>query len=455
MKKTILLGSVACVLAACGLASASEVTAQQTPEKSVVEGGLTYTDHTGQQIGTLKGEDVKGLVLMAIDNNMPYQRFAVLPREPLENGVAVIYAYRLNAPDARVPNRYMLGALEHLIERKLTSACDAYTVISCKPDTAWLTVEPSTGLIRFEQKNAKTYQKNDSTDLPVLVSGTLSTYIRPNALVFQRDRFPRRTLNSSLTTSAFGDFQVRNAVELVMPYKSASEITETDEPDDTPRPILTLNNHPRILARDAQHITLDPLSKKVLDFRSKDDRWYCIERCDYQVSMSNTMTNIRVDDARLKSARGDQPILTLSGVAIFDSHQSQIHFKNLNFNVMYTNVNTFVENDEAYYRFEQEHLANDSACSNSSVQIWREQGIIQKVIVSCELLESTFGGATASNHKNFECGLPNTPTCTGASLSADGHTFTFVKTKLSNDEELNGTLYFAGVAAADPEVTTP
>lgn len=452
MKKIILFSSIVCALAAFGLASASEATAQQTPAQSVVKGALTYTDHNGQQIGTLKGEDVQGLVLMAVDNNMPYQRFAVLPREPLENGMAVIYAYRLNTPDARFPNRYRLGALEHLIERKLTSECDAHTARSCTPDTAWLTVDPSTGLIRFEQKNAKTYQKNDSTDLPVFVSGNLSTYMRPNALVFQQERFPRRTLNSSLTTSIFGDFQVRNAVELVIPYKSAAEVTGID---DTPRPILTLSNHPRILARDAQHITLDPLSKKVLDFRSQDDLWSCIESCDYQISMSNTMTNVRVGGAKLKRVNNAQSIFTLSGIVNFDSHRSQIYFKNLEINIKYTNVSTSVENDEAYYRFEQEHLANDSACSNSSVQIWREQEVIKKIIVSCELPESISGGATASNHKTFECGLPNTPTCTGASLSADGHTFSFVKTKLSNNEELNGTLYFAGVAAADPAITTP
>ncbi|MEC7118918.1 MAG: hypothetical protein VXW65_03310 [Pseudomonadota bacterium] len=464
MKKTILLGSIACVLVANGLAHASEVTAQQTPAKSVVEGGLTYTDHTGQQIGTLKGEDVKGLVLMAIDNNPLYHLLTVIPKEPPEKGVAVVHASWLDVPDTNFPNRYRLADLWHVINKDTESKCDSATIISCTPDTAWLTIEPSTGLLVFEQKNAQTYQIVKATapdsagsqsstttrrDLPIFVSGSLSTHIRPNALVFQRERFPWRKFNSNLTTSVFGAYEFRNVLNFVMPNFFSADMIENNAPVGKPQPIMDLYQRSQRDFRKAQTMTFDTVGKKLLGLRRDGESWYCIESCDYQVSVSNTMTNISVDSAKLKNFSDDQPMLTISGSASFDTHQSKISFKNLNFNVMYTNVNTFVENNTAYYDFEQEHVKNDSACSSSSVQVWREEEIIKKIIVSCELPEATSGSTTESKYRIFECGLPNTPTCTGASLSADGHTFSFVKTKLSNDEELNGTLYFAGVATAE------
>lgn len=469
MKKIILFSSIACALTACGLASASEVIAQQMLAQSVVEGSLTYTDHTGQQIGTLKGEDVQGLVLMAIDNNPLYHRLTVIPKEPPEKGVAVVYGSWLDVPDTKFPNRYRLGDLSHVINKDTESKCDSATMISCTPDTAWLTVESSTGLLVFEQKNAQTYQIVRATapdsagnsytttrrDLPIFVSGTLSTHIQPNALVFQRERFPWRMLNSNLTTSIFGDYEFRDVHNFVMPNFFSADMIENNAPVGKPQPIMDLYQRSQRDSRTDQTMTFDPVAKKLLGLRRNGESWYCIESCDYQVSVSNTMTNISVDSAKLKNFSDDQPMLTISGTAGFDTHQSKISFKNIDFNVMYTNVNTFVENDEAYYGFQQRHIASDSACSNSSVEIWREQGGIKKVTVNCELPEATSGSTTESNYRTFECGLPNTPTCTGASLSADGHTFTFVKTKLSNNEELNGTLYFAGVAAAEPEVSSP
>lgn len=469
MKKIILFSSIACALTACGLASASEVTAQQTPAKSVVEGGLTYTDHTGQQIGTLKGDDVEGLVLMAIDNNPLYHRLTVIPKEPPEKGVAVVHAHWLNVPDTNFPNRYRVGDLSHVINKDTESKCDSATMISCIPDTAWLTVEPSTGLLVFEQKNAQTYQIVKATapdsagnsypttrrDLPIFVSGALSMHIRPNALVFQRERFPWRKFNSNLTTSIFGAYEFRNVHNFVMPNFFSADMIESNAPVGKPQPIMDLYQRSQRDFRTAQTMTFDPVGKKLLGLRRDGESWYCIESCDYQVSASNTMTNISVDSAKLKNFSDDQPMLTISGSASFDTHQSKISFKNLDFNVMYTNVNTFVENNTAYYDFQQEHIKNDSTCSNSSIELWHEQEIIKKVIVNCRLPETTSDSTTESKYRIFECGLPNTPTCTGASLSADGHTFTFVKTKLSNNEELNGTLYFAGVAAADPAITTP
>ena len=458
MKKIILFSSIACALTACGGDGADPV---PRTEPLAVSGKLTYTDESGKVVGELRGEELVELELGATDN----QSFGSLAVRLLQQKEASPEFLPLvviidSQQNTQKPNSYS----PLMIIQKLSKNIGGSNLCSFSdPDTcnAELLVDSNKGKIEWKQINGKLQYETsvpdttpkDGVTLDInkpkyfYVSGSLISTIPPTSLVFQKDRFPVRGITSTLKDSELGDISFTQ-IEYEYKYPELSSLPVIPPPSE-----MHL-----ILYGQGVSLDLNVSQSSLVSYRSQrnmvNTQWICVENCGFQLIPASNGQRISLQKAKLRHENSPEQIVELNGAIDFKPHNVKLSLKKESINSDNLRIATFVSNNTARYTTYLPTTLGASACSSGKeVIIERENQTIKSVEVTCDHWNSV----TKTNVQTIfgVCGLPNTPTCTGASLSADGHTFTFVKTKLSNNEELNGTLYFAGVAAADPAVTTP
>lgn len=482
MKKIILFSSIACALTACGGDGADPAPRTEPP---AVSGKLTYTDESGKLVGELRGEDLAEFQLVANGNNIISQMDIWTkaglnsPSKPPTVGVLWSGQDEKLAFEERSP-----FVIRHQINENLVGGCIQGGIFTqtlgqpqdCIQNTTMLKLDSQSGSVIFTQKNTRLLEQK--TSIPVAatkdgitidinkpkyfyVSGSLSSTIPPTSLIFQKNRFPVRSINSSLNDSLMGAIQPK---EIYAYYEDVGTIAL---PTSQRRLRLAVGNTELVLDAENQKIISYVNTAKIptliqlpdgttmpVDPVTSLSEWNCVENCAYELATIGNQRRITLNNAVLQHKQNYLQRLTLTGAVEFAPHQAKLSLKQESINTEYSFVSSIVRNNTAIYTSVLPVPRTASTCSNGKqIAIKRENQTIKSVEVTCDHWDSV----TKTNVQTVfgVCGLPNTPTCTGASLSADGHTFSFVKTKLSNNEELNGTLYFAGVAAADPAVTTP
>jgi len=467
MKKIILFSSIACALTACGGDGADPVPRTEPP---AVSGKLTYTDESGKVVGELRGEQLAELELIATDNRavsgLSVQ--SVQPNKDFPDD-ALLNVFLLDqvAPDR--PNEYRASLLIQGVSNNLVGLNDCFIfprTDDCDSNSR-LTIEPEKGVIKWEQNKAKTLKKGTGnlsekdyvSPEYFYVSGSLTSKIPPTNLIFKKDRFPVQSINSSLNDSLMGAIQPK---EIYAYYEDTGTIAL---PISQRRLRLAVGNTELVLDAENQKIISYVNTAKIPTLIQLPDGttmpvdpvialsdWNCVENCGYELATIGNQRRITLNNAVLQHKQNYLQRLTLMGAVEFAPHQAQLSLKQESINTEYSFVSSIVRNNTAIYTSILPVPRTASTCNNGKqIAIKRENQTIKSVEVTCDHWHSV----TKTNVQTVfgVCGLPNAPTCTGASLSADGHTFTFVKTKLSNNEELNGTLYFAGVAAAESTAT--
>ena len=452
MKKIILFGSIACALTACGGDGADPAPRTEPP---AVSGKLTYTDESGKVVGELRGEDLAGLELGATDNRAidGLNVRSIQPDKDFPDQfllwVTSTYQDAAEQPNRYTPFHFIQGFNKDWVG---SSFCFHKTINDC---TSHLLVDSKAGRIDWEQNSVRVVKDNtgvykDGITVPpeyFYVSGSLQSQIPPTSLIFQKNRFPVRDTQGFFVDNGSGNFYIK-------------DISYSYEYPDLPsRPLVLPPSELRLTLRSSEDILiLDTKNLKILMFptggyeSAKD--WTCIETCSYQITKNGNTYRITPQNAKWQYKYNSERIVELTGSVIFTPHNSKISMKKHAMNTDQFFISTSVSNNTARYTASFPTPPEAVTCNaGKGIAIERENQNIKSIGITCDHWDSV----TKTNVQTVfgTCGLPNTPTCTGASLSADGHTFSFVKTKLSNDEELNGTLYFAGVAAAEPAVTTP
>lgn len=228
MKKIILFSGIACALAACGGDGADPVPRTEPP---AVSGKLTYTDESGKVVGELRGEDLAELQLKA-NGNTVISEIEVWKKADLHNPlkqpmVGVLWS----GEDEKLPfeerSPFVIG---HQINEDFIAGCVQRGIFTqvlgsdqdCIENTTKLRLNTQSGDISWTQEKTRLLKQKplipvvspkDGITLDInkpkyfYVSGSLSSTIPPTSLIFQKNRFPVRSINSSLNDSLMGAIQ--------------------------------------------------------------------------------------------------------------------------------------------------------------------------------------------------------------------------------------------------------
>lgn len=429
MNKNVWIIGMALGLAACGNDSNNNATAQ----RPAVTGQLDYTDENQQKIGQLRGADVEELAFTAIGNR-PVGGFQAKMKKPFDENQTdlAIDAGFLQNDLSQISNFFLIL---QPINKNTELAClgeSSNLPFSCSPNSGKISFNVQNGQIKWAQQQSKfgsftqNGQFNTQPEKFIVSHGELISTIDPKALVFQKNRFPIRTTQNINSAAA----DPITAID----YQAYQQNSPTGTPisQEIELALSTKNNY----------IRLDILNQKIIEFNFNP----CVENCSYQTGKLNGLTSIKFNNAIFKNSNSTALEAQYFSVA-FAEHQANLSFKNSQIKTNLFNIAASAANNRAIYNVNPVDNIGDTECNSRHLQITREQQTIQKIEWNC-VREKT--ASTPYSYRTLAaCGLPNTPTCQGASISADQHTFTFNRVNLSNQEQINGTLYFAGVSAED------
>lgn len=421
------------------------------PVQPTVQGQLNYQDEQGIPLGQLRGDDVDELVLIA-DNNDPISDFEIRLKQPFAGtSKRLALAASFYSQDKILQFKPIISDplvatyIMQNVDGKTGGVCEALISqspyeLQCIDGRAQLFIDSSNGQVKWQQDQAKVLAvsgSNTATVDPIALdpslqpqiiepvasvietTGSLTSKISPNALVFKEKRFPEQIVQSQLTLDS-------------MPFslKQVEYPKQKDKYDASGQ--LILKDNWLILSDPAQFqfLAFDLESHKILSVigQSQGSAYIspCTASCDYQMIEHQDIVELVVDHAVVGY---DDRQKVLTGTVKFKPHLSTLTFNHFKFNADKINVTTAAENNRAVYQFDQFSAVGDTQCqAQRKIKVVRENQQILSVELHCmnspdDQLEGQIVGA---------CGIPNTPACLGASVSTDQQTFRFLQTSLSN-----------------------
>ena len=441
------------------------------PVQPTVQGQLNYQDEQGLPLGQLRGDDVDELVLIA-DNNDPISDFEIRLKQPFAGtSKRLALAASFYSQDKILQFKPIISDplvatyIMQNIDGKTGGVCEAFISqspyeLQCIDGRAQLFIDSSNGQVKWQQDQAKVLAvsgSNTATVDPIALdpssqpqitesvasviasvieaTGSLTSKISPNALVFKEKRFPEQIVESQLTLDS-----------IPFSLKQADYPKQEDKYDASGQLILKQNLLILADATKFQFLFLDLESHKILtligDYQGSLYFYNCTASCDYQMIERQGVIEFVVNHAVVGY---DDRQKVLTGTVKFKPHVSTLTFNQFKFNADQINVTTTAENNRAVYQFDQFSAVGDTQCqAQRKIKVVRENQQILSIELHCinNLDDQSEGQIVGA------CGIPNTPACLGASVSTDQQTFRFLQTSLSNNEKISGTLYFAGVATS-------
>lgn len=389
---------------------------------SAVQGEIRYTDLQGNATGSLRGPDIARVELRASDNDMDYY---------------IHFFDKHDLPIAWAFSSY--DGSRFFLDEKNKKVCANYNLITLSGcDRLMLELQPQSGLLRLQAKQSPLISKAGDVNNSYIPSGSmngeLSTKIKPNALVFQKNRFPVADLIANIDFKKNGSNQAGVLKAASFQIGGVYSGQDRNAQDRLIRFMHLENANDKISQNDFSLVPvfMDNNSYELLKADSD-----CLKNCQPQVKQTGNLIELTLNQATFGDKVSGNISHTFSGRIVFSITTGQLSTAS---STVFTphNFSAYVINNTAHYQFIQ--LFADQPRHTKQLNIAVENGQVQQMI-----FEDIVGEETMKTTTLATCGAKAAQSCQGIRLAADGLTFRVDQIRLEDGSVMSGSITHSGV----------